>query len=124
MILDNLLRDKPTEIFKKLLEINSLNHKVISNNIANVETPGYTAKKLEFGDAMKEAVKSDDPERIAEVTPEIKDNEDTPYRMDMNNVDVEKELLALEENRMQYETIGALLKKRISKWATIAQGIK
>ena len=48
MILNSLFKSKNNIILKKLLDYSALNHKVIANNIANVETPGFTAKKLKF----------------------------------------------------------------------------
>ena len=97
---------------------------VIANNIANVETPGFTAKRFEFEEVLNDAVQSGSIDRIQGVTGNLVNNYDNPYRMDMNNVDIEKELFSLEENRMQYETVGTLLKKRLLKWNKIIDGVK
>lgn len=124
MILDSLFYSKSNVILRKLLDYSSLNHKVIANNIANVETPGFTAKKVAFRDAFQDAVRSGDLSRIRDIEPRIVDNLENPYRMDMNNVDIEKEMLALEENRMRYELVGTLLKKRLAKWRSVFEGVK
>jgi flagellar basal-body rod protein FlgB len=124
VILDSLFYSKSNVILRKLLDYSSLNHKVIANNIANVETPGFTAKKVAFRDAFQDAVRSGDLSRIRDIEPRIVDNLENPYRMDMNNVDIEKEMLALEENRMRYELVGTLLKKRLAKWRSVFEGVK
>ena len=124
MILDSLFNGKTTTILKKVMDFNVQNHTVITNNIANIETPGFTAKRFEFEDALQNAVQSGNMDSIENVTGKLANNYDNPYRMDMNNVDVEKELLSMEENRLQYETIGALLKKKLQKWNKIIDGVK
>lgn len=122
MILDTFFNDKKGLMLKKLLEFSSDNHKVIANNLVNVETPGYTAKKLEFEKEFKNALKSGDKKSIEAVQSIIVNNLDNPYRMDMNNVDAEKEMIALEENRIRYDLVGTLLKKHLSKWQDIFKG--
>lgn len=124
MILDSLFNSKTNTILKKVMDFNVQNHAVITNNIANIETPGFTAKRFEFNDALKNAVQSGSMDGIQNVTGELVNNYDNPYRMDMNNVDIEKELLLMGENRMQYETVGMLLKKRLLKWNRIVEGVK
>ena len=124
MILDGLFNTKTNAILKKVMECNVQNHAVIANNIANVETPGFTAKRFEFEEVLNDAVQSGSIDRIQGVTGNLVNNYDNPYRMDMNNVDIEKELFSLEENRMQYETVGTLLKKRLLKWNKIIDGVK
>lgn len=124
MILDSLFNNKTNTLLKKVMDFSVENHAIITNNIANIETPGFTAKRLNFENALKNAVQSGSMDSIKNVTGELVNNYDNPYRMDMNNVDIEKELLAMEENRMQYETIGTLLKKKLQKWNKIIDGVK
>lgn len=124
MILNGLFNDKGTEILKKVLDFSAQNQKVIAHNIANVETPGFTAKKLEFTEELKNAVKSGNIESIRNLKASISDNYENPYRMDMNNVDVEKELLELEENRMRYDMISTMLKNKLTKWARIFEAVR
>lgn len=85
MILDSLYRNKNNVILKKLLDFSSLNHKVIANNIANVETPGFTARKIKFDRALNNAIRSGDIQKISSISPEIVNNYENPYRMDMMN---------------------------------------
>lgn len=124
MILDSLFNGKTNTILKKLMDFNVQNHAVITNNIANIETPGFTAKRFEFEDVLQNAVQSGNTDTIQNASGELVNNYDNPYRMDMNNVDIEKELLSMEENRLQYETVSMLLKKRLLKWNRIIEGVK
>ncbi len=124
MILNSLFNNKINTILKKVMDCNVQKHAVITNNIANIETPGFTAKRFEFEEALQNAVHTGNIDIIQNASGEVVNNYDNPYRMDMNNVDIEKELLSMEENRMQYETIGTLLKKKLLKWNKIIEGVK
>jgi len=124
VILDKLFSNKNNVILKKVLDFSAQNHKIIANNIANIETPGFTAKKLVFEKELRNAVKSGDVSSIRGVKSFIKKDLSSPYRMDMNNVDLEKEMIKMEENRLRYEMVGSLLQKRLSKWKDIFTGVK
>ena len=124
MILDKLFSNKNNVILKKVLDFSAQNHKIIANNIANVETPGFTAKKLVFENELRGAIKSGDISSIKGVKSFIKEDVSSPYRMDMNNVDLEKEMIKMEENRLRYEMVGSLLQKKLSKWKEIFAGVK
>ena len=123
MILDSLFNDNKNLILKKMLDYTSVNQRVIAHNIANVETPGFTAKKVLFSRELAEAVRSGDMQRIRQIAPVVVDNQDHPYRMDMNNVDIEHELAKMGENRMQHDLVSSMLKNRLQKWAEIFEKV-
>lgn len=81
-----------------------LKQKIISQNLANYETPGYKAKSVKFEDVMSEASKRYDF-RAAVIT-----EENTEVRPDGNNVDLEKENLELYRTYLQ----SAYLSQKIS----------
>lgn len=80
----------------------------ISDNIANVETPGYKSKTVSFEDQLK-AVLSGNPGNskeaaaaIQNVQPEVTVSDDKSIRADGNNVDVVKENIELVRTQMNY----------------------
>jgi flagellar basal-body rod protein FlgB len=80
----------------------------ISNNIANVETPGFKSKSVSFENQLKALLtdsSSDSSETAAaikNVTPEIMVSEDESSRLDGNNVDVEQENIELARTQINY----------------------
>lgn len=48
------LFNKTTDILTKLIGFRSDRHRIISSNIANIDTPGYTARDLKFKMVMAE----------------------------------------------------------------------
>nr|WP_319488417.1 flagellar basal body rod protein FlgB [uncultured Caproiciproducens sp.] len=80
----------------------------ISDNISNVETPGYKSKSVSFEDQLKK-VMSDGSEnsgelndKIKNTTPTINISDDESLRLDGNNVDVEKENIELARTQINY----------------------
>lgn len=77
----------------------AVRQRAISDNIANVETPGYLARKVEFEDALREAVASGDP---TEATPTTVRSLD-PTGVNGNNVSLDDETIALVETNLRYQ---------------------
>ena len=95
--------------------------RVISANIANQNTPGYTRREVAFEDTLRRVLTSGgDP---ADVRPEVIEDFDTPARPDGNNVNLELELNALRENRILFETYAAIMEGRSSlKRIAVSEG--
>jgi flagellar basal-body rod protein FlgB len=80
----------------------------ISDNIANVETPGYKSKSVSFEDQLK-ALLSDSSASNSEIINSIKNtqpqttvSDDKTSRLDGNNVDAEKENIELARTQLNY----------------------
>jgi len=100
---------------------------VISNNIANVDTPGYKAKQLDFESALKNEIKRSPSLEMASsqaghLSPtgnpdqlmRILDRAGGTSRADGNNVDIDQELLDMSETSLRFETLTTLLGKKYS----------
>jgi flagellar basal-body rod protein FlgB len=82
--------------------LNALNTKqpVITQNLANIDTPGYKTQEVSFEDVLNNQIEgkrrrnSDGTVDYAFETT-IKDTENTYFNTDGNNVDVDKESLEL-----------------------------
>ena len=98
------------------------------SNIANAETPGYKAKKLDFEGALRRAVDVDglgavsvshkdhylsNGESVSRVRADIYDNPDVNVNPDGNSVDLEKEMATLAENSILYKAALQLLNKKM-----------
>ena len=100
-------------VLQKASEASAKRHEVISNNIANVDTPNYKRQELDFGKMLSgafnrttnldEAVANMDLDALE---PNVyRDNKTLSYRLDGNNVDVETENAYLAENQLRYYTL-------------------
>ncbi len=82
------------------LDALSLKQKVISNNLANIETPGFKASKVTFEDALENARNEKNAEKY-NFQAKITKDETTSARPDGNNVSVDKEQLELYNTYLQ-----------------------
>lgn len=104
---------KDLDLLSGLLSAAQLRQEMITNNLANVETPGWTRKRVEFESLLAKAIEKPgfDPGSIA---PQVVEDVTTPGRPDGNNVHLEEEMNALRENKLLYQTYTALLAHRFS----------
>lgn len=77
----------------------------IANNLANSETPGYTGQDVNFQSSLQQALQSPNG-GSAEVT--VSADPATPAT-DGNNVDTGQQLVAAEQNTLQYQATVELL---------------
>lgn len=90
----------------------------IADNIANIETPGYQARKVKFEEALSSAVKNG--RSPASVTPSVQ-NSLEPTRLNGSNVNLDEESLSHIDTTMRYQlTLRAL----DGKYSLIRDAIK
>lgn len=92
------------------LELHQQRHRVISENLANVETPGYRARDLAFHDALKSAFAGEG--RAAAASAETVLDSSTPVKIDGNSVDLDLETTRLADNAFRIVTLSRILAKK------------
>jgi len=121
--------DKTTEALSTAVNMRLLKNNVISANIANAETPGYKANKMDFEDALARQIDIDGLRKMstshrehipvggtasARAKAEIYDNPDGVTSNDGNTVDLEREMTMLAENQIQYKAAIQLINKKLA----------
>jgi flagellar basal-body rod protein FlgB len=107
-VLQNILFPKSN--LQKALDASWLRNEVISNNIANVDTPGYKRKTVKFEEFLSGEMKTG---KISKGQTRLKssdimvshDYSTLSYRSDGNNVDIENEMAELATNSLRYNTL-------------------
>jgi flagellar basal-body rod protein FlgB len=84
----------------------SARQNAIANNIANIETPGFKARKVKFEEALSSAVSNGiSPSTVA---PSVQTSLE-PTRLNGNNVNLDQETLSHIDTTMRYQlTLRAL----------------
>jgi flagellar basal-body rod protein FlgB len=97
-----------SKLLLNLLSATSLRAKVLANNIANQNVPGYKRQDVKFEDLLtKELGRGGD--KVQEILPEVVTDLESKARADGNNVDMEVEMTSLRENRLLYELYAGIL---------------
>lgn len=99
-------------------------NEIISNNIANADTPGYKRQDIDFESQLSRALGKSRYESVdakvahvtsTELTPRVfTDAANFSYRLDGNNVDIETENIELASNQLKYNGLVQSIKQEFS----------
>jgi flagellar basal-body rod protein FlgB len=78
----------------------AMRQRVSANNIANIETPGFTAQRVDFEGALRSAVADGSTENG--IAPSVSSSPLAP-RQDGNNVNLDEETLLSMDTGMRYQ---------------------
>lgn len=94
----------PNQMVEKGLDASWLKAKVALNNIANISTPGYKAKKVSFVESLQECKSPlhGGPKQTETYKAIVSYDKNTEARVDGNNVSLENEQLELWRAQAQY----------------------
>ena len=92
------------DLLSKLVDVTTLRHKVIAQNVANVNTPGYRKLTISFDEAVARHVQRHGNTGVERLRPEIVEDNTTPARFDGNNVDIDGEMMRLNKNTLLNNT--------------------
>lgn len=102
------------KLLEKGLDVTWYKQKVISQNIANDSTPGYKAKTVDFKAVINKECNSrksiGEKKNKVDYVMTVTEEPYTNQTLDGNNVDAEKEGVALADAQIQYETLIGKLK--------------
>ncbi|MCC6144387.1 MAG: flagellar basal body rod protein FlgB [Candidatus Hydrogenedentes bacterium] len=119
-------------VLMQAMQVASLNHRLIANNIANADTPNFTPTKLDFQKALQAAL--DGRDRVDLRTTRSRHIELTRHpvqfnsiaqlsKNDYNKVDLEEELAALQQNTSRFNTYTDFLGQRFRSLRNTLQGL-
>ncbi|MFA9382010.1 MAG: flagellar basal body rod protein FlgB, partial [Acetanaerobacterium sp.] len=82
-----------------------LKQRTTLQNIANVETPGYKAKYVDFETmyTLLRDASGNEGRMVPQIKATVKEDASTSLRVDGNNVDVEKENIELARAQIEYD---------------------
>ncbi len=103
------------DVLDKALDASWQRETIITNNIANVDTPGYKRQDLDFEAVLEQELGKSKytylDQKIADIhmnhlTPEVyTDYANYSYRIDDNNVDIDTENVELASEQIRYQTL-------------------
>ena len=97
------------------LKLTSSREQAISSNMANVDTPGYRTRDINFQGELSKAMngilnQSADGAQSLQLTPVVQEVKGLMERPDGNNVNLDREGLLMSQTQLQYQ-IGVQLVK-------------
>jgi flagellar basal-body rod protein FlgB len=128
----NILGSLSERALERAIDAAALRHETISENLANIDTPGYKRGEVRFEETLAQVIGDLDApgvmlartqsghlaaggvQSVDRALPEKYRVTDTRGRVDGNNVDVDSEMTKLAQNSLLYNSLMQVLGKRIS----------
>lgn len=118
-MIDPIFQSNNYQVARKLLDAAALRQEAIASNIANAETPGYRRLDVstDFADQLKARVRNGDMATAgSSLQPTLaQDPFARSVRPDGNSVEIEKELLAMNKNAVEYEFLTEVVSRNIKQ---------
>jgi len=132
-MLDQIMHSTNFNYLPRAMTASSMRQEVIANNIANVNTPNYRKKNVEFEDMLaREIYGEKQPEGkltmvrthdkhlpfkpvAVHAAPNVVEDNNTLMRVDNNNVDIDIEMATLAKNQIYYNALANQLGGYVQK---------
>lgn len=96
---------------ERALQGSGLRHTALAENLANVNTPGYRRRDVDFHSALQAAMPGG-KSALAATSLQVTTDPAAPMRADGNSVDVDAEAAQLAQNGLEYQALTQVLKTR------------
>lgn len=148
----DLITSLTTQAVSKAMDGLAKRHQAIASNLANVETPNYRRRDVNFEGALDHALRNtrqsgsssrqasnddaltlkttrfghistgSDDITLDGIQPEITEAQDMKYRNDGNSVDVENEMAQLAKNTQRYVALSTMQSRNLKSIRAIITG--
>jgi flagellar basal-body rod protein FlgB len=124
----NVTQPKPlVDMLESYLSVTLSREKMISMNMANVDTPGYHTKDINFQGELSRAMQKSSGDWQTEqgklsLTPVAQEVPGLMERADGNNVDIDREGMVLAQTQLQYEMGISLIKNEFHQILSAING--
>lgn len=115
------LFDNTVGVLSKSMDMYLQRHAIISDNIANADTPFFKARRLDFESELQRAVESSESfgeeavkRSLASFSPVIREETNSERGQDMNTVDMDREMAALTKNDVKYASATQMISKKFA----------
>ncbi len=120
----------PTPLLSTLesfLKLTNIREQSISANMANVDTPGYHTRGINFEGELKKAMnqvlsQTEGGSQPVQLHPVVQEIHGLVERPDGNNVNLDRESLLMSETQLQYQIGIQLIKRQFHQMLTAING--
>ena len=131
--LQNSLVDRTVKVLTRALDYRTANQRIISENLANADTPGFQFKELRFDQELKRAydksatpLKTTNTDHFSGVT-DIEE-EDFPVvttgdvNDGINQLSIDREMARMMSNNLLYEATTRLISNKLRALKSVIEG--
>jgi len=103
----SLMSTAQLHLLERFLDLTAKRQGLLSSNIANIDTPGYRTRDIDFHGELARAMQS---EEAGATEPLVREVPGLIARPDGNNVSVDREGLLLSQVQLQFSAASQLVK--------------
>ena len=123
----SIIFDRTVQHMQDRLSLNSLNQKVISGNMANMNTPGYSAKETSFDAALRESIEEEALQLVRSSSKHVDPGDagsvmKSAELVETGPVDLDTEMVKLSKNSVEYQFIVTMLNKKFTMLRQAIEG--
>ncbi len=114
-----------SKLLEHALDASLLKNEVISNNIANVDTPGFKKKVVRFEELLRNAmdINGNATTSAQDIVAQVDtDMANLSYRTDGNNVDIDTEMAEMAKNTIRYNLLITRMNGQFNQIKTVLKG--
>jgi len=103
----SLMNTAQLHLLERFLDLTAQRQALLSSNIANIDTPGYRTRDIDFHGELVRAMQS---QETGPTEPLVREVPNLIARPDGNNVSVDREGLLLSQVQLQFDAASQLVK--------------
>jgi flagellar basal-body rod protein FlgB len=110
--------DRTVQLIQDRLNLNTINHELIAGNLANMDTPGYKARKLTFEENLRDAME-DGGLQLSKTSgghidpTDLTDAMESPEVIASGPVELDTQMTRMAQNSIEYMYMVSLLNKKL-----------
>ena len=109
------LNGAPLVLLERYLDVTTMRQTLVTTNLANVDTPGYHTRDVDFRGELWRAMNGED---TSTTSPFVMPVRGLIARPDGNNVSVDRESLLLAEVQLEFKSATAILRSEFARLST------
>lgn len=131
-----VLWNKPSlQMMERTIDASTFRQKVISNNVANVDTPYFKRSEVVFEDLLQQELKTQTIEgyrtdyrhipigrKTSSIEPHVVTDEKSLMNNNFNNVDIDYEMTLLAKNQLRYNVLVQQVNHDLKLYRTAMNG--
>ena len=116
-MIDPIFQTDNYQLARKLLDASVLRQEAVASNIANADTPGYHRMDVapDFAQQLKASVRNGELDKL-DLQPHLAEDANArSMRPDGNTVEIERELMAMNKNSVEYDYLSEVVSNNLKQ---------
>ncbi len=102
-------------LLERFLDVASMRQTLVTTNLANIDTPGYHTRDIDFRGELRRAMEGDAPGMTSPFVLPVRGLMERP---DGNNVSADREAMLLAEVQLQFKAATAVIRAEFARLST------